>query len=74
MLTRMRCVKRSSLLFDLPGAAEADHDSEAKKFNFSVKPIPAAENLAGGNILRSFYAKNRIIDGMEDGFLVKIRS
>ncbi len=56
------------------GAAEADHDSEAKKFNFSVKPIPAAENLAGGNILRSFYAKNRIIDGMDDGFLVKIRS
>ncbi|MGQ5578479.1 hypothetical protein [Streptomyces sp. ECR3.8] len=67
-------MKRPGLLFDLPGAAEADHDSEAKKFNFSVKPIPAAENLAGGNILRSFYAKNRIIDGMEDGFLVKIRS
>ncbi|MFC8403214.1 hypothetical protein ACFUG9_06315 [Streptomyces griseoincarnatus] len=67
MLTRMRCVKRSGLLFDLPGAAEADHDSEAKKFNFSVKPIPAAENLAGGNILRGSYAKNRIIDGMDTG-------
>ncbi len=39
-----------------------------------MKPIPAAENVAGGNILRSFYAKNRIIDGMDDGFLVKIRS
>ncbi len=61
----MRCVKRSGLLFDLPGAAEADHDSEAKKLNFSVKPIP--ENLAGGNILRGFYAKNRIIDGMDTG-------
>ncbi|WP_279329612.1 hypothetical protein [Streptomyces sp. OS603R] len=67
-------MKRPGLLFDLPGAAEADHDSEAKKFDFSVKPIPAAENLAGGNVLRSFYAKNRIIDGMDDGFLVKIRS
>ncbi len=63
----MRCVKRSGLLFDLPGAAEADHDSEAKKFQFSVKPIPAAENVAGGNNLRSFYAKNRIIDGMDTG-------
>ncbi|KES03773.1 hypothetical protein BU52_28465 [Streptomyces toyocaensis] len=43
------------------------------RFNFSVKPVPAGENLAGGNILRSFYAKNCIIDGMDDGFLVKIR-
>ncbi|MGQ4723333.1 hypothetical protein [Streptomyces tunisiensis] len=60
-------MKRSGLLFDLPGAAEADHDSEAKKFNFSVKPIPAAESVAGGNTLRGFYAKNRIIDGMDTG-------
>ncbi|MER6806326.1 MULTISPECIES: NucA/NucB deoxyribonuclease domain-containing protein [Streptomyces] len=56
------------------GAAQADHDSEAKKFNFSVKPIPEKENGAGGNILLSFYAKNRIIDGMDDGFIVKIKS
>lgn len=56
------------------GAAQADHDSEAKKFNFSVKPIPAKENGAGGTILLSFYAKNRVIDGMDDGFIVKIRS
>ncbi|MEU3442129.1 hypothetical protein ABZ755_17230 [Streptomyces griseoincarnatus] len=60
-------MKRSRLLFGLTGAAEADHDSEAKKFNFSVKPTLAAENLAGGNILRGFYAKNRIIDGMDMG-------
>lgn len=29
---------------------------------------------AGGNILRSYDARNRVIDGMDDGFLVLIRS
>jgi hypothetical protein len=33
------------------GAAEVEHDLEAKKFNFSVKPIPGPESEAGGNIL-----------------------
>ncbi|MDO0916831.1 hypothetical protein QQM39_40295 [Streptomyces sp. DT2A-34] len=56
------------------GAAEHDYDPDAKKFNFSVKPIPKDDNGAGGNILLSFYAKNRIIDGMDDGFIVKIVS
>jgi hypothetical protein len=54
------------------GAAEVEYDSEAKKFNFSVKPIPGRDNEEGGNILKSYYAKNRIIDGMDDGFIVKI--
>ncbi|MFD6293787.1 hypothetical protein ACFWFU_02980 [Streptomyces sp. NPDC060235] len=27
---------------------------------------------ASGSILKSFYAKNRIIDGTDDGFTVKI--
>ena len=56
------------------GAAEHDYDADAKKFNFSVKPIAADDNGAGGSILLSFYAKNRIIDGMDDGFIVKIVS
>ncbi|PLW65318.1 hypothetical protein C0036_27195 [Streptomyces sp. DJ] len=56
------------------GAAEPDYDPDAKKFNFSVRPIPKDDNGAGGNILLSFYAKNRLIDGMEDGFVVKIVS
>jgi hypothetical protein len=56
------------------GAAEHDYDADAKKFNFSVKPIATADNGAGGNLLLSFYAKNRIIDGMDDGFIVKIVS
>jgi hypothetical protein len=54
------------------GAAEHDYDPEAKKFNFSAKPIPKDDNQAGGLILKSFYAKNRIIDGLDDGFIVKI--
>jgi hypothetical protein len=56
------------------GAAEPDYDADAKKFNFSVKPIAKADNGAAGNILRSFYGNNRIIDGMDDGFIVKIVS
>jgi hypothetical protein len=54
------------------GAAESEYDPEATKFNFSVKPIPGDDNQAGGLILKSFYAKNRIVDGLNDGFIVKI--
>ncbi|MGD9486063.1 NucA/NucB deoxyribonuclease domain-containing protein [Streptomyces sp. TRM70308] len=56
------------------GAAEADHDPDAKKFNYSVKPVPAAQNKAAGDLLRGFYAKNRVLDGYEDGFWVQIVS
>ncbi|MFJ8197150.1 NucA/NucB deoxyribonuclease domain-containing protein [Streptomyces sp. NPDC096152] len=56
------------------GAAEAEYDPEVRKFNFSVKPIPKDDNQAGGLLLKSFYAKNRIIDGLDDGFIVKIVS
>ncbi|MFJ8719649.1 hypothetical protein ACIRD9_42015 [Streptomyces violaceus] len=54
--------------------AGRNYDADAKKFNFSVKPIAEADNGAGGSLLLSFYAKNRVIDGMEDGFIVKIVS
>ncbi|MCX2927903.1 hypothetical protein [Streptomyces sp. NEAU-W12] len=54
------------------GAAEPEYDPEVKKFNFSAKPIAKDDNQAGGSILKSFYAKNRIIDGLDDGFIVKI--
>ncbi|MBZ3904498.1 hypothetical protein J8M51_23020 [Streptomyces scabiei] len=61
------------------GAAENYYDEEAKKFNFSAKPIAKDDNRAGGLILKSFYAKNRILDGLDgkddlDGFIVKIVS
>ncbi|MER6609842.1 NucA/NucB deoxyribonuclease domain-containing protein [Streptomyces sp. NPDC000927] len=56
------------------GAAEPEYDPEVRKFNFSAKPIPKADNQAGGLILKSFYGKNRILDGLDDGFIVKIVS
>ncbi|WP_329297121.1 hypothetical protein OG410_42425 [Streptomyces sp. NBC_00659] len=54
------------------GTAEHYCDPEAREFDFSAKPIPGDDNQAGGSILKSFYAKNRIIGGMDDGFIVKI--
>ncbi|MFI1442106.1 hypothetical protein [Streptomyces fructofermentans] len=37
-----------------------------------MKPIAGADNQAGGLILKSFYAKNRLVDGLEDGFIARI--
>ncbi|WEO92751.1 hypothetical protein A6P39_000655 [Streptomyces sp. FXJ1.172] len=54
------------------GAAEHDYDPEVRKFNFSVKPIAKEDNQAGGLILKSFYSKNRILDGQGDAFIVEI--
>ncbi|MCX4580522.1 hypothetical protein OHB41_46720 [Streptomyces sp. NBC_01571] len=54
------------------GAAENYYDLEAIKFNFSAKPIAKGDNQAGGLILKSFYGKERIIDGLNDGFIVRI--
>ncbi|MFJ8010007.1 NucA/NucB deoxyribonuclease domain-containing protein [Streptomyces fagopyri] len=54
------------------GAAENYYDPEAIKFNFSAKPIAKDDNQAGGTILKSFYGKERVIDGLDDGFIVKI--
>ncbi|MER7682654.1 hypothetical protein [Streptomyces sp. NPDC096934] len=54
------------------GAAENYYDPEAIKFNFSAKPIAKDDNQAGGIILKSFYGKERVIDGLDDGFIVKI--
>ncbi|MFD3910094.1 NucA/NucB deoxyribonuclease domain-containing protein [Streptomyces sp. NPDC058603] len=56
------------------GAAEVDYDPDAKKFNFSVKAISKDENKAGGDLLKGFYGKNRVLDGFEDKFIVKITS
>ncbi|MEV5979700.1 hypothetical protein [Streptomyces sp. NPDC052114] len=58
------------------GAAQAlkkyDPQGKAPKKNFSARPIPNADNEAGGRIMSSFYAKNRIIDGPDDGFQIKV--
>ncbi|MEU1129607.1 hypothetical protein ABZ383_07030 [Streptomyces sp. NPDC005900] len=58
------------------GAAQAlkkyDPQAKAPKENFSARPIPKDDNEAGGRIMSSFYSKNRIIDGPDDGFLIKV--
>ncbi|WP_310727228.1 hypothetical protein [Streptomyces sp. N2A] len=42
------------------------------KNNYSVLPVDKKQNGDAGTLLKSFYAKNRIIDGLDDGFLVLI--
>lgn len=55
-----------------PAASDGERNPDTKKFNFSAKPIAKGDNQAGGLILKSFCARNRIIDGLDDGFIVKI--
>ncbi|WOX19898.1 hypothetical protein [Streptomyces solicathayae] len=43
-----------------------------EKKTFSVLPVIGSQNGAAGNLLSGFYNANRIIDGQEDGFIVKI--
>ncbi|MFF9870528.1 NucA/NucB deoxyribonuclease domain-containing protein [Streptomyces sp. NPDC013953] len=54
------------------GCAQSEYDPRAPKKNFSVMPVPAAQNGDAGTLLGQFYKKNRVIDGMDDGFTVKI--
>lgn len=54
------------------GSAASEFDVRVEKDNFSVMPVPGAQNGAAGNLLSGFYTANRIIDGPDDGFIVKI--
>ncbi|WP_125264468.1 hypothetical protein [Streptomyces alboflavus] len=56
------------------GAAEWKHNQQADRYNFSVKALPAKSNGAAGTLLRDYYNMNRMIDGPDDGFLMKITS
>ncbi|NUL01932.1 hypothetical protein HRW07_01420 [Streptomyces lunaelactis] len=56
------------------GAAQADYDPHAEKLNFSVLPVDSMQNQDAGRLLGQFSTQNRIIDGPEDGLLVKISS
>ncbi|MFH8378880.1 hypothetical protein ACH4A7_35765 [Streptomyces cyaneofuscatus] len=56
------------------GAAQAENDPFAEKLNYSVMPVNARQNQDAGILLGQFMTKNRIIDGPEDGFIVKITS
>lgn len=56
------------------GAAQSKYDHRAEPNNFSVMPVKKGENGAAGILLAQFYDKNRILDGPDDGFTVKIVS
>ncbi|MFH8792735.1 hypothetical protein [Streptomyces sp. NPDC017941] len=57
----------------LEGAAEHQYDPNARKFNFSAKPVLAEHNRDAGLLLKGFYAKNRMLaDTEDDAFLVRI--
>ncbi|MFJ7268009.1 NucA/NucB deoxyribonuclease domain-containing protein [Streptomyces sp. NPDC099050] len=54
------------------GSAVTEFDPDAAPYNYSAMPVPATQNNAAGILLKGFYNANRIIDGLEDGFIVKI--
>ncbi|MEU6825447.1 hypothetical protein ABZ921_32930 [Streptomyces atriruber] len=56
------------------GAAQSKYDHRAHPKNFSAKPVDEKANGAAGNLAGQYYTKNRILDGPDDGFLVKITS
>ncbi|WP_282790873.1 hypothetical protein [Streptomyces sp. CC224B] len=56
------------------GAAAARYDHRVHPKNFSVQALPKKDNGAAGNLLRDYYELNRVVDGPDDGFLVKITS
>lgn len=54
------------------GAAQTQFEPNAPKNNYSAMPLVTADNRDAGILLGQFMTKNRIIDGKDDGFLVKI--
>ncbi|MEW2400283.1 hypothetical protein [Streptomyces sp. NPDC046862] len=56
------------------GAAGPDYDPYQDRNNFSVMPVSKESNEAAGVLLGQFYDKNRLIDGPDDGFIVKVTS
>ncbi|MGW1769636.1 NucA/NucB deoxyribonuclease domain-containing protein [Streptomyces sp. NPDC002073] len=49
------------------GAAQNKYDQTKPKDNFSARPLPKADNGAGGTILKIFMDRNRILDGFSSG-------
>ncbi|WP_128819887.1 NucA/NucB deoxyribonuclease domain-containing protein [Streptomyces sp. S063] len=49
------------------GAAQSKYDQTKPKDNFSARPLPKADNGAGGSILKIFMDRNRILDGFSSG-------
>ncbi|MCX4852054.1 hypothetical protein [Streptomyces sp. NBC_00893] len=40
--------------------------------NYSAMPLDGDQNNAAGILLAGFYTNNRMLDGPQDGFIVKI--
>ncbi|MGW3212852.1 NucA/NucB deoxyribonuclease domain-containing protein [Streptomyces parvus] len=49
------------------GAAQSKYNQTKPKDNFSARPLPKADNGAGGSILKIFMDRNRILDGFSSG-------
>ncbi|WP_432068663.1 NucA/NucB deoxyribonuclease domain-containing protein [Streptomyces sp. C10-9-1] len=49
------------------GAAQHKYDQTKPADNFSARPLPKADNGAGGTILKVFMDRNRILDGFSSG-------
>ncbi|MFH9069718.1 hypothetical protein [Streptomyces alboflavus] len=56
------------------GSAASKYDYRVHPKNFSVKALDKKSNGAAGTLLGQYYRKNRLLDGPDDGFLVKITS
>ncbi|NWF31309.1 hypothetical protein HW130_34705 [Streptomyces sp. PKU-EA00015] len=54
------------------GCAASEYDPHQLPNNFSVMALDGAENGNAGNLLGQFYSKYRLLDGPDDGYLVKI--
>ncbi|MFF5131828.1 RICIN domain-containing protein [Streptomyces syringium] len=56
------------------GAAQSEFNPEARRNNFSVLPVISRQNQDAGIILKSFMMSHRIIEGLDDGYLVRVVS
>ncbi|MFG2305298.1 hypothetical protein [Actinacidiphila glaucinigra] len=52
--------------------ALAAYEPSKPKNNYSVLPLPKADNGAAGTLLAGFLLKNRLVDGQDDAFIVQI--
>jgi hypothetical protein len=56
------------------GTAGSEYDPYQLPNNFTVMALDGTENGNAGNLLGQFYTKYRLLDGPDDGYLVKITS
>lgn len=54
------------------GSAIEEYDVHVERKNYSAMPLDGEQNNAAGILLAGLYTNNRMLDGPEDGFIVKI--